>query len=308
MRDFWIDTDTASDDAVAILMALRWPDVNVLGISVVSGNVPVEQGEKNARYTVELCGKHTPVYKGASKPLMREPLWAYYFHGEDGMGNMQYPEPNLPLAEGHGVDALIRAVRAHPGKLTLVTLGPFTNIALAVSMAPDIVEKIDVCYSMAGAAATLGNRTPAAEYNVIVDAESAKIVFDSGMPVLMVGWEHCRDEGNLNPSEIDKVLSFKTPYGDFIVECNRFSVNVNQQKFHGPGMSLPDPVTMAIALDPQVCTKRSAHFVDVETKSDITYGMTVVDQLGVLKKEPNIEVCWQIDYQRWKEVLYQTLK
>jgi len=308
MRHFWIDTDTASDDAVAILMALRWPDIQVDGISVVAGNVHVEVGAKNARYTVDLCGKRTPVYIGSDHPLVREPFWGYFFHGQDGMGNMNYPEPDMPAAMGNAVEAFIDVVRKRPGEITLITLGPLTNIAIALKIAPDIVNKIPMCYSMAGAAATLGNVTPAAEFNVFVDPEAAKIVFDSGLPILMVGWEHCRGEANLVEEEIALVRSFRTPYGDFAIDCNAHAIPTNQQWLGEPGLSLPDPVTMAIAIDPGICIKRGKHFVDVETVSDVTRGMTVVDQLGVTKKEPNIEVCWQINVKQWKELLYQTLK
>jgi purine nucleosidase len=308
MRDFWIDTDTASDDAVAILMALRWPDVNVLGISVVAGNVHVEKGAKNARYTVELCGKKTPVYIGAEKPLVRESTWGYFFHGDDGMGNKNYPEPSLSAADGNAVKAFIKAVRSHTGKITLITLGPLTNIALALRIAPDIKEKIEMCYAMAGAAATLGNVTPAAEFNVYVDPEAAKIVFDSGIPLLMVGWEHCRGEATLHQKEMDHVRSFNTPYADFTIDCNAHAISTNKEWLSEPGLALPDPVTMAIALDPEVCTKRGKHYVDVEIVSDVTRGMTVVDQLGVCKKESNIEVCWEINVKKWKELLYKTLK
>jgi len=308
MRNFWIDTDTASDDAVAILMALRTADVNVVGISVVAGNVPVEKGAKNARYTVELCGKETPVYLGAARPLMREPVWAYFFHGDDGMGNMNYPEPTLPVAQGNAITAFIEAVRAHPGDITLITLGPLTNIALAVRIAPDIVEKITMCYTMGGAAATLGNVTPAAEFNIYVDPEAARVVFNSGIPLLMVGWEHCRGQANLSEKEMAQVRAFHTPYADFALDCNAHAIRTNKDWLNEPGLALPDPVTMAVALDPSICTKQSIHHVDVETVSTITNGMTVVDQLFVTDKEKNINVCWEIDVQRWKELLYSTLK
>jgi purine nucleosidase len=308
MRRFWIDTDTASDDAVAILMALRWPDVIVEGISVVAGNVPADMAAKNARYTVELCGKDTPVYLGALRPLVREPYWAFFFHGPDGMGGMNYPEPKNPVQPKHGVQALIDAVRADPGEITLVTLGPLTNIAMALRQAPDLVEKIPMVYMMGGAACTVGNITPAAEFNIWVDPEAANAVFHSGLPILMVGWEHCRGRANLDEADRQLVRSFHTPYADFSIDCNRTAIKTNQEWLGDPGLPLPDPITMAIALDPTICTQRGKHFVDVEYQSELTRGMTVVDQRGVSNKTPNAEVCWEIDPQRWKEALYQTLR
>jgi purine nucleosidase len=308
MRRFWIDTDTASDDAVAILMALRWPDVEVLGISVVAGNVPLEMGSRNARYTVELCGKTTPVYEGAGRPLLREPHWAYFFHGPDGMGGMNYPDPVRPAQEMPAVQALIEAVRAAPGEITLVTLGPLTNLALALQLAPDLAQKIPACYAMAGAANTLGNITPAAEYNVWVDPEAARMVFHSGLPVLMVGWEHCRAEANLSEEDMAEMRSWKTKYADFTLDCNQQAIKTNKAWLGDPAMPLPDPVTMAIALDPLVCTRQGYYYVDVETSSELTRGMTVVDEAGVLNKPANINVCKKIDVARWKATLYQTLR
>ncbi|HLT18954.1 MAG TPA: nucleoside hydrolase [Thermomicrobiales bacterium] len=308
MRTFWIDTDTASDDAVAIVMALRWPDVKVAGISVVNGNVSLAQASVNARYTVELCEADVPVYEGADRPLVREVVDATFFHGTDGMGNMNYPEPLTAPQPQHAVDALIDAVRAAPGEITLVTLGPLTNIALAIRKAPDIVEKIPMTYVMGGAAATLGNITPAAEYNIWVDPEAAHIVFHSGLPILMVGAEHSRDDANLNDDDIALVRSFDTPLAHFTIDINLFALEANRQWFKESGIGLPDPVTMAIALDPSVCTRRSRHYVDVEIHSDVTRGMTVVDARNVLKRQPNVEVCWEIDVARWKETLYQTIR
>lgn len=308
MRKFWIDTDTASDDAVAILMALRYPDVDVVGISVVSGNVPVEMGFQNARYTVELCGASVPVYLGLARPLLRQPSYAYFFHGPDGMGGMNYPLAKAPVESKPAVEALIEAVRAAPGEITLVTLGPLTNIAVALQMAPDLAEKIPMCYVMGGAAACLGNITPAAEFNIWVDPEAAQIVFHSGMPLLMVGWELCRGTANLDETDQADVRSIDTPYAHFSLDCNASAIKANQEWLGDPALALPDPVTMAIALDPTVCTRKGKHFVDVEIHSELTRGMTVVDELGVTKQTPNIEVCWAIDIPRWKDTLYQTLR
>ncbi|HEX9638803.1 MAG TPA: nucleoside hydrolase [Acidobacteriota bacterium] len=308
MRRFWIDTDTASDDAVAILMALRWPGVQVDGISVVAGNVPLEMGSRNARTTVELCGAETPVHEGLARPLLREPRWALFFHGPDGMGGMNYPAPKRPPASRAALAALIAAARAHPGEYTLVTLGPLTNIAAALRLAPDLAGLIGMCYVMGGAAACLGNITPAAEYNIWVDPEAARIVFDSGLPILMVGWEHCRGAANLLDDEIEQLRSLGTPYADFTLDCNRCALQASREWLGDPGLGLPDPVAMAIALDPAVCTRRSRHHVEVETASEITRGMTVVDELGVLKRAPNLEVCWAIDAARWKSVLRRCLQ
>jgi len=302
-----IDTDTASDDAVSIMMALQWPDVQVDAITVVFGNVSVEQGSINARYTVELCGEDTPVYEGAERGLMREATFAHWFHGGDGMGNMNYPTPSQPTAAGHAVDELIKRFKAEPGEITLIALGPLTNVALALRREPRLAEWVKECYVMGGNACTVGNVTPAAEFNIWCDPEAAKIVFDSGMKLLMVGWEHCRGEANLGDAERQMVYDFDTELARFTIDCNQSATKANQDLFGEPGLPFPDPITVAIALDPAVCTQRSWHYVDVACQ-DPTRGMTVVDQLGVTKKDTNIEVCWEIDIPLWKETLYKTIR
>ncbi|OFX15465.1 MAG: nucleoside hydrolase [Armatimonadetes bacterium RBG_19FT_COMBO_69_19] len=308
MRRFIIDTDTASDDAVAILMAHRWPDVRVDAVTIVAGNVPVEMGSRNAGYTIELCGGETPVYVGCDRPLLREPHWAYFFHGPDGMGGMNYPAPKQSPKTEHAVDALIRLIRSRPGEYTLVTLGPLTNIAVALRRAPEIASMVKQCYVMGGAACTVGNITPAAEYNIWVDPEAARVVFHSGLPILMVGWEHCRDAAAFDDAEMAQIRNLGTPFARFTLDCNRTAIQTAREWLRDVGLTLPDPVTMAIALDPSVCTSRGKHTVDVETTSDLTRGMTVVDRHGVWNKPPNVEVCWAIDVKRWKEMLYTTLR
>lgn len=306
-KRFIIDTDTASDDAVAILMALQWPDVQVDAITVVFGNVSVEQGSINARYTVELCGQDTPVYEGAASGLMHKPGFAHWFHGNDGMGNMNYPAPGRLAANGHAVDELIQRFKNEPGEISLITLGPLTNVALAMRREPRLAEWIKECYVMGGNACTVGNVTPAAEFNIWCDPEAAKIVFDSGMKLLMVGWEHCRGEANLDDAERQMVYDLDTELARFTIDCNRTATQANQNLFGEPGLPFPDPITVAIALDPAVCTQRSWHYVDVACQEP-TRGMTVVDQLGVTRQDANIEVCWEIDIPLWKETLYKTIR
>jgi len=279
-----------------------------VGISIVAGNVPLEVGSRNARYVVELCGAKTPVYHGLERSLLREPSWAWLYHGKGGMSGLEIPEPNIPPQSTHAVTALIEAVNAAPDELTLVTLGPLTNIATALRLEPGLAGKIQQCYAMGGAAATIGNTTPAAEYNIWVDPEAARIVFHSGLPVLLVGWEHSRGAANLSYADMASVRAFSTPWADFTLDCSVDGVAANMKWLGEVGLSLPDPVTMAIALDPAVCTARGKHFVDVETVSELTRGMTVVDRYGYSDKEPNIEVCWEIDPVAWKEVLYKTLR
>ncbi|MDD1413677.1 nucleoside hydrolase [Dolichospermum sp. ST_con] len=308
MRKLLIDTDTASDDAVAIMMAHSWTDVEVVGITIVNGNVPVEQGLKNALYTLETCKASTPVYVGCKKPILRESNYAEWFHGKDGMGNMYYPDSHLKPQLSDATDAIIDLLKTYPGEITLVTLGPLTNIAIALSRAPEIASLVHRCVVMGGAANTVGNVTPAAEYNIWVDPEAAKVVFHSGMPMEMVGWELSRYAAALTSTEIDMIAAFGTQKSLLAVNSNRVAIEASINLQGAMGLTLADPVAMAVALDPAIVTRQGKYFVDVETISDLTRGMTVVDQLGVLDKQPNITVVWEIDIPRWKEILYSCLK
>jgi len=318
-RAFLIDTDTASDDAVALIMALRAPDVDVRAITIVAGNVPVAQAARNALYVAELCGSAAPVYPGANQPLLREYMHAEWFHGKDGLGDHNYPAPRRAPEPVHAVEAIIETVRANPG-LTLVTLGPLTNVALAVARAPEIVSNVARTVVMGGAPCCEGNVTPAAEYNIWVDPEAARIVFRAGLPIEMVGWHLCRGTAALSPADIGHVLAFGTPLARFAIECNSTAMEAYRIQTGEVGISLPDPVAMSIALDPAICTSANDHYVDVEASSDLTRGMTVVDRLGIAANDRNraiwkplldrgrkTRVCWTIDVPRWKQVLYAAL-
>ena len=319
-RTFLIDTDTASDDAVALIMALRASDVRVAAITVVAGNVGVDQATRNALYTVELCGMPVPVFRGAEKPLVRTHENATWFHGRDGLGNHNYPAARQTLEKLHAVDAIIETVEANPG-LVLVTLGPLTNVALALAKKPSIATKVSRCVVMGGAPCCEGNVTPAAEFNIWVDPEAARAVFLSGLPVELIGWHLCRGKAVLNDSDIARVLGLNTKFGHFAVECNSVAREAYKVQTGEDGICLPDPVAMCLALDATVGTEWSTHYMDVETRSELTRGMTVVDRLNVaadernratwadvVSKKPNAKVCWTIDNKRWKEALFSALR
>jgi purine nucleosidase len=319
-RPFLIDTDTASDDAVALIMALRCPEVEVVAITTVAGNVGVEQASRNALYTAELCESSVPVFAGAEKPLTREHASASWFHGRDGLGDHGYPLPRRAVERQSATDAIIATIESQPG-LVLVTLGPLTNIALALQKRPEIAGRVGRCVVMGGAPCCEGNVTPAAEYNIWCDPEAARIVIRSGLPIELVGWHLCRGEAVLNLSEIEQVLSFGTPVAKFAIECNSRAQEAYFQQTGEHGISLPDPVSMAVALDPSIVTSQTEHYVEIETVSELTRGMTVVDRLNVTNDERNREVwaegirgrskakiVWAIDNARWKQTLYAALQ
>jgi purine nucleosidase len=219
MRTFLIDTDTASDDAVAILMALAAPDVRVAALTTVAGNVGLEQATRNALYTAEIAGSDVPVFKGAAAPLVRRHEDAFWFHGRDGFGDRGFAAPRRGAERENAVDALVRLAEAEPG-LTLVTLGPLTNIALALARDPGFARRIGRCVVMGGAPCCEGNVTPAAEYNIWVDPEAARRVFRSQLPIEMIGWHVSRGASVLDEAEIADILALDTPKAHFAIDCN----------------------------------------------------------------------------------------
>jgi purine nucleosidase len=314
-RPYLIDTDTASDDAVALIMALRCSDVEVVAITTVAGNVGVEQASRNALYTAELCDSNVQVFAGAEKPLTRAHVSASWFHGWDGLGDHGYPPPHRSVEKQSGVDAIIDTIESQPG-IVLVTLGPLTNVALALQKNPDIAGRVSRCVVMGGAPCCEGNVTPAAEYNIWCDPEAARVVARSGLPIELVGWHLCRGGAALNGTDIERLLSFGTPVAKFAIECNSRAQEAYLEQTGEHGISLPDPVAMAVALDPSIITSQSEHYMDVETDSELTRGMTVVDRLNVAANERNRDVwapvlggrhqakiVWTIDNLRWKHAL-----
>jgi len=307
LRRFLIDTDTASDDAVALVMALHHPDVRIEAITVVAGNVPLKQGVQNALYTVERCGKQVPVYQGLEKPLLRPLETAQYVHGQDGMGDIGLPLSGRRPADGHAVNVITDTIRRFVGEITLVTLGPLTNVAVALLRDPSTASKVEKCVIMGGIGFGHGNVVPAAEYNVWVDPEAAKIVFESDLPIVMVGWDVSQRFATFNDEEAEKIRSV-SPLGQFCVDIQRCLREFGMNELKLVGFDLPDPIAMAVALDPEVATVTKRLHVAVETRSELTRGATVVDHLGITGQEPNAEVVLEASRERFLRALYDAVR
>jgi purine nucleosidase len=318
-RTILIDTDTASDDAVALIMALRSPLVEVAAITVVAGNIDVEQATRNALYTAELCGSDVPVYMGAGRPLVRDLHSATWFHGMDGLGDHGYAPARRVAEKEHAVNTIISTACAHPG-LEIVTLGPLTNLAMALEREPRLPEFVSRCVVMGGAACCEGNVTPAAEFNIWVDPEAARLVLLSGLKIEMVGWELSRYDAAVNDEEVEQILVMNTALSDFAVNCNSRAREAYFEQTGERGISLPDPIAMAILLQPELCTRSTEHYVEIETKSELTRGMTVVDRLDVSGDQRNatlwretrerqqpVKICWELDVPGWKQLLRDSL-
>jgi purine nucleosidase len=308
MRHLLIDTDTASDDAVALIMALRYPDVRVDAITVVAGNVPLDQGVQNALYTRELCGADVSVYAGAAKPLLRPLETAQFVHGQDGMGDIGLPLSGRAATPGHAVDVIVETINRRAGSITLVTLGPLTNIALALQRDPAIAGRVTRCVMMGGIGYGYGNVTPVAEYNIWVDPEAAKIVFESGLPIEMLGWDQSERFAAFSPRDTAELRAIGTPLAHFCADIQCVLDNYALNETQLAGFDLPDPLAMAIALDPSVAVKTQRLYVEVETKSELCRGQTVVDHLGMLKRPPNADVVREVSRERFIALLHQAVR
>jgi purine nucleosidase len=320
MRKILIDTDTASDDAVALIMALRSPKVSVLAITMVAGNVSVEQGTRNALFTVELCGSAVPVYTGAAAPLMRPLEDASWFHGKDGLGDHGYQPTARSAERDFAVDAMVRLVEANPG-VELITLGPLTNLALALRQSPNLAANVSRCVVMGGAPCCEGNVTPAAEYNFWVDPEAARVVLRSHLPIELVGWQLSRGAAVVNGQEIEDILALQTKFSEFAIRSNDTAARAYRTQTGQEGIALPDPTAMALLLDPALSLVSSHHYMDVQVDSSITRGMSVVDRLNVAHDDRNRgawrdvlergrkhKVIWEMDIAGWKQSLLQALR
>jgi purine nucleosidase len=307
-RPFFIDTDTASDDAVALVMALAEPDIDVVGIGVVAGNVPLEMAVQNALYTRELCGRlDVPVYVGESPPLEPPLRTAQDVHGGDGMGDIGLPLTGRTADPGHAVDALLEASHTHAGELTLVTLGPLTNIARALDRDPTMAERIPRTVVMGAVADHIGNVTPVAEFNMWVDPHAVRTVLESGLHLEFVGWDVSRFHAVVDSDQAAELRAIGTPTAQFSMDIQRVVAEFCATITNLRGFDLPDPIAMAVALDPTIATSTRRLYLAVETDSALTQGMVVMDLLDFSGREPNATVVTAADNTRFIEMLSRSL-
>jgi purine nucleosidase len=303
----FIDTDTASDDAVALVMALRNPSVAVVGIGVVAGNVPLAMGVQNALYTRELCAASVPVYAGCANPMARDLRTAQMVHGHDGMGDIGLTLAGRTPDPGHAVDALIAAAHEHAGSLELVTLGPLTNVATALRKDPSIASKISRCVVMGAVYDHIGNVTPVAEFNMWCDPEAVDVVLRSGMPLEFVGWDRSRFDALITNDLAESIRSIGTPIAEFAIDIQRCVLEFCRTETKLDGFDFPDPIAMAYALDRDVAIESRDLYLEVETGPGPAEGMVVMDVLGVLHREPNARVVTKADHDRFVTMLREAV-
>jgi len=297
-RRLWIDTDTASDDAVAIVMALRHPNTEVVGMSVVIGNVPVEMGVQNALYTAELCGKSIPVHAGAALPLVRPFATAQHVHGVDGMGDIGLPLKGRTATSNDAVHAMIEAFRKEPGELELVALGPLTNLALAIRIEPQFASWVKRCVIMGGTGVLPGNATPLSEFNWWIDPEAVHIVLESGMKVEMVGWDVSLADSVIDTDLAEELRSLG-PLGQFSIDIQKSLRRFIEEVTGRTGFDWPDPIAMAVALEPDIASSEAHRRVEVSLGLGHERGQAIVDHLGNTKREPNCRVVYRVDRERF---------
>lgn len=296
-----LDTDPGIDDALTLLLAAASPEIALAGVTVTGGNCSLADGVRNALNVLALAGAtHIPVAAGVGLPLLRPPLLAPETHGDTGLGYATLPaSPAQPVAE-HGVDLLIREIMAAPGAVTLVAIGPLTNVALAVRKEPRIVPAVRQVLIMGGALRTAGNTTPLAEFNFYVDPHAAHIVLHSGMPLLLLPWD-ITQHVQIMQSDVDRLLQQPGPIPRFIADATRFYIAFHLAHFGFPGCSINDPVALALAFRPDLARLQPL-YVDVELASELTMGKSVGDFLGVTGKPPNVQVVAELDTPRFLDL------
>lgn len=306
-RKFFIDTDTATDDAVALLMALQRDDIEILGISTVAGNCTIDQATQNALYTRDLVGSTVPVHVGCAGPLMRTLETAHHVHGQDGMGDIGLPLFGRVPASTRGVQAMIDVIMANPGEVELVTLGPLTNLAIALRLEPGIIDAVKRVVTMGGTAVLPGNITPLAEFNFWADPEAAHIVANSGLHFEMAGWDISTAHAVIHDDLAEGIRGIG-PLGSFAVEIQAVLREFCRNETLLDGFDLPDPLAMAIAIDPGMVTKEARHFVDVIPGDSPARGQTIVDDRGKHGKDPNCRVIYEVDRERFLELLHEAVR
>jgi purine nucleosidase len=294
-RKIIIDTDPGQDDAAAIMLALGSPELDILGITTVAGNVPLARTSSNARIILEFCSRtDVKVYAGADRPIARPLVTAEHVHGKTGLDGPELHEPQMPLEARHAVDFIIETLRREPaGTVTLCTLGPLTNIATALEKAPDIAGRVRELVMMGGGFFEGGNITPAAEFNIYVDPEAAAAVFRSGIPIVMMPLDVTHKVLTLK-SRVARLREIGSRPAKALVEMLDFFERFDVEKYGSDGGPLHDPTVIAYLLKPELFSGRDCN-VEIETASPLTTGMTVVDWWQVTGRKHNARVMKDVD-------------
>ena len=302
-----IDTDPGQDDAVAILLALASPELEILGITAVAGNVPLALTEVNARKICELAGRtEIKVYSGASRPMLRKLVTAEHVHGRTGLDGPVLPDPKMKLEKQHAVDFIIETLMERAaGTVTLCVLGPMTNIGLALVREPRIASRIKRIVAMGGGFFEGGNVTPTAEFNIYVDPQAARLVFESDIPITLIPLD-CTHQALTTKSRVEKFRAMNNKTGPAVAQLLDFFERFDEQKYGTDGGPLHDPCVIAWLLHPELFTSRDVN-VSIECESELTMGMTVIDWWRVTERKANATVCRGINANGFFDLLTKRL-
>lgn len=300
-----LDCDPGHDDAVAIMLAGKSPKIDLLGITVVAGNQTLDNTQRNALNVVQCLGLDVPVYAGCGQPMIREKMTAGDIHGKTGLDGPVFEPLTRKLEPEHGVNFIIRTLMESSDPITVVTTGPMTNLGMAIRMEPRIVEKIQRIVLMGGAY-TNGNVTPAAEFNIIADADAAYVCFTSGRPITMVGLDVTR-KALCYPSIVERMDKVGNKASRLFVDLMKHFCKSQKEVFGWEGGPLHDPITVAYLIDPTVLTTKPMH-AEIDIRSTQSYGRTNCDYFGYQKKEPNADVAIDIDVEKFWNMIEEGLR
>ena len=298
-----IDTDPGVDDAHAIMMALAYPDVHIEALTTVAGNVPLERTTANALTILDIYERDFPVYAGCSQAIIGHDEDASHVHGEDGLGNSNYPASAHLSESEHAVNALVRMANDSPGELTLVAIGPLTNVAMATRLDPSLPEKYKQLVVMGGAIRAMGNtKNVSTEFNLYSDPEAGAIVFDAWKNVALVSWETTMAYP-FSADQIDALGSKDNARSEFFNRITQNTVKFIQERLGRKMLFAPDPLAVAVALEPDIVTKSEKHFVQVEMRGEHTRGQTTVDWSNTTGEDVNAEIILEVDSDRLWELM-----
>lgn len=306
-RPIIIDCDPGQDDAVALFLAMASPEeLELLGITAVAGNVPLALTERNARMMCDIANSQVPVFAGCAKPMVRDAISAEYIHGETGINGIDVFAPKTSLQEKHAVDFIIDTLLAKDtAPVTLIPTGPLTNIATAIERKPEILPHIEEIVIMGGAMREGGNRTPSAEFNILVDPHAADIVLNCGQPITLMGLDITHKVLSTE-ARVARIGTLANPVADATVGMLSFFHRYDTAKYASQGTPLHDPCTVAYLLQPELFKTRECN-VSVETESELTMGHTAVDFWHVTDRPKNVNWAYDVDADGFYELLTERL-
>ena len=302
-----LDTDPGIDDALAILLGIASPELQLDGITTIHGNGTVEQTTINALALLELAGaKDIPIARGFDLPLVQPSLLALETHGDSGLGYAKLPEPCIKPQVQHGSDFLIEKIMANPGEITLVAVGPLTNVAVAIRKEPRIVKALKEIIIMGGAVRHQGNSTPMAEFNVHVDPHAAHMVFHAGIPTTLVPLD-VTYQCILTPGDVKRLNKIDSPITKFIDDATRFYMEFHDEYQQIEGCAINDPLALVLAFMPELCTYEE-HFVDVDISGGVSMGNTFADFYKYYKKSANMKIALGVRMRDFMELFLERME